>query len=262
MDQVGNILRYFLVIVMFVATSAMAREPSAYVYNITKDRVEYQSRSTEFRSIASITKLMTAMVALDHSNDMLRKLPLSKLTGSSLPRGNYTRQELFNAMLVKSDNAAAETLAADFPGGRKEFIGRMNRKAKEKGINVIFRDPTGLHPGNMATAGDVGQLTMYAIDYPIIRETSVKKTIEFERRFKKKLNKIQLNNTNKPLLMEFDNIIISKTGFTGSAGFCVTLVVEQPERKVIVVLGEKNPMRRLDKVQEIMYNHVLDKNLQ
>ena len=62
--------------------------------------------------------------------------------------------------------------------------------------------------------------------------------------------------------MEFDNIIISKTGFTGSAGFCVTLVVEQPERKVIVVLGEKNPMRRLDKVQEIMYNHVLDKNLQ
>jgi len=138
----------------------------------------------------------------------------------------------------------------------------MNRKAKEKGINVVFRDPTGLHPGNMATAGDVGQLTMYAIDYPIIRETSVKKTIEFERRFKKKLNKIQLNNTNKPLLMEFDNIIISKTGFTGSAGFCVTLVVEQPERKVIVVLGEKNPMRRLDKVQEIMYNHVLDKNLQ
>jgi D-alanyl-D-alanine endopeptidase (penicillin-binding protein 7) len=165
-------------------------------------------------------------------------------------------------MLVRSDNAAAETLAADFPGGRKEFIGRMNKKAKEKGINVIFRDPTGLHSGNMATAGDVGQLTIYAIDYPIIRETSIKKTIEFERRFKKKLNKIQLNNTNKPLLMEFNNIIISKTGFTGPAGFCVTLVVEQPERKVIVVLGEKNPMRRLDKVQEIMYNHVLDKNLQ
>ena len=296
MQLAVNKLRYFFIFVMFLATSSIASQPSVYVYNITKDRVDYQSNSTEFRSIASITKLMTAMVALDYSDNMLRKLRLSTLTKSSLPRGNYTRQELFDAMLVKSDNAAAETLAADFPGGRKEFIWRMNQKAKEWEINAVFRDPTGLHPGNMATAGDVGHLTIYAIDYPLIRNTSIKKTIEFERRFKKKLRKIQLNNTNKPLLMEFDEVIISKTGYTNSARYCVTLVVEQPvilqsnltgpetsiwakimywlipsmsptkttthQRKVIVVLGEKNPSRRLDTVQEIMYNSVLDKNLQ
>ena len=244
-------------------TSALAREPSVYVYNITKNRVEYQSRSTEFRSIASITKLMTAMVALDYSDDMFRRLPLIKKIKTSLPRNrDYTRQELFDAMLVKSDNAAAETLAADYPGGRKEFIWKMNQYAKEANINAVFRDPTGLHPGNMATAGDVANLTILAIDYTVIREASIKKAIAFEHRYKKKLNKIQLNNTNKPLLLKFNSIVISKTGFTNSAKFCVTLIVEQPQRMAIVILGEKNPSRRTEKVKEIMYNHVVDASLQ
>jgi D-alanyl-D-alanine carboxypeptidase len=77
------------------------------------------------------------------------------------------------------------------------------------------------------------------------------------------LRKIQLNNTNRPLLMEFDEIITSKTGFTSPAGWCVALVVEhERQRRVIVVLGEKNKTRRIDTVQDIMYNHVLDQNLQ
>jgi serine-type D-Ala-D-Ala endopeptidase (penicillin-binding protein 7) len=166
-------------------------------------------------------------------------------------------------MLVRSDNAAAETLAADYPGGRKEFIWKMNQQAKDWGINAVFRDPTGLDPGNMATAGDVGHLAVYAAGYWVIRDASVKKTVAFERKFKKKLRKIQLNNTNRPLLMEFDEIIASKTGFTNSARYCVVLVVEhEKQRRVIVVLGERNKARRTDTVQDIMYNHVLDQNLQ
>ena len=155
-------MRYLLLTLLFVISTAHAREPSVYVYNETTDRIEYQRNSTEYRSIASITKLMTAMVALDHSKDLFRRLPLNTTVKSNLPRGTYTRQELFDAMLVRSDNAAAETLAADYPGGRKEFIWRMNQQAKEWGINATFRDPTGLHPGNMATAGDVGHLAVYA----------------------------------------------------------------------------------------------------
>ena len=256
-------MRYLLLTLMFVLGIVHAREPSVYVYNETTDRVEYQRNSTEYRSIASITKLMTAMVALDHSKDLFRQLPLNTTVKSNLPRGRYTRQDLFNAMLVRSDNAAAETLAADYPGGRKEFIWRMNQQAKEWGINATFRDPTGLHPGNMATAGDIGTLAVYAAGYWVIRDASVKKTVAFERKFKKRLRKIQLNNTNRPLLMEFDEIIASKTGFTGPAGYCVALVVEhQKQRRVIVVLGERNKSRRIDTVQDIMYNHVLDQNLQ
>lgn len=256
-------MRYLLLTLIFTATTALAREPSVYVYNETTDRIEYQRNSTEYRPIASVTKLMTAMVALDHSKDLFRQLPLNTTVKSNLPRGNYTRQELFNAMLVRSDNAAAETLAGDYPGGRKEFIWKMNQQAREWGINAVFRDPTGLDAHNMATAGDIGTMAAYAAGYWVIRETSVKKTVAFERKFKKKLRTIQLNNTNRPLLMEFDEIIVSKTGLTGPAGYCVALVVEhQKQRRVIVVLGEKNKTRRIDTVQDIMYNHVLDQNLQ
>jgi serine-type D-Ala-D-Ala endopeptidase (penicillin-binding protein 7) len=250
-------------ILLFVLSTAHAREPSVYVYNETSDHVEYQRNSTEYRPMASITKLMTAMVALDHSKDLFRQLPLNTTVRSNLPRGAYTRQELFNAMLVRSDNAAAETLANDYPGGRREFIWRMNQQAREWGINATFRDPTGLDRGNMATAGDIGTMAAYAAGYWVIRDASVKKTVAFERKFKKKLKTIQLNNTNRPLLMEFDEIIVSKTGLTGPAGYCVALVVEhEKQRRVIVVLGEKNKTRRTDTVQDIMYNHVLDQNLQ
>jgi D-alanyl-D-alanine endopeptidase (penicillin-binding protein 7) len=256
-------MRYLLLTLLFVISTAHAREPSVYVYNETQDQIEYQRNSTEYRPIASITKLMTAMVALDHSKDLFRQLPLNTTVKSNLPRGNYTRQELFNAMLVRSDNAAAETLASDYPGGRKEFIWRMNQQAREWGINATFRDPTGLDAHNMATAGDIGTMAAYAAGYWVIRDASVKKTVAFERKFKKKLRKIQLNNTNRPLLMEFDEIIASKTGFTNPAGYCVALVVEhQKQRRVIVVLGERNKARRTDTVQDIMYNHVLDENLQ
>ena len=256
-------MRHLILILLLVLGTAHAREPSVYVYNITADRVEYQRNSTEYRPIASVTKLMTAMVALDYSKDLFRQLPLNTTVKSNLPSGNYTRQELFNAMLVRSDNAAAETLAGDYPGGRKEFIWRMNQQAREWGINATFRDPTGLDPHNMATAGDIGTMASYASGYWVIREASVKKTVAFETKFKKKLRTIQLNNTNRPILMEFDNIITSKTGFTNPAGYCVALVVEhQKQRRVIVVLGAPNKTRRINTVEDIMYNHVLDQNLQ
>jgi D-alanyl-D-alanine endopeptidase (penicillin-binding protein 7) len=256
-------MRHLILTLLFVFSVAHAREPSVYVYNETTDRIEHQRNSTEYRPIASITKLMTAMVALDYSKDLFRQLPLNTTVKSNLPRGNYTRQELFNAMLVRSDNAAAETLAADYPGGRKEFIWHMNQQAKVWGINATFRDPTGLDPHNMATAGDIGTMASYASGYWVIREASVKKTVAFETKFKKKLRTIQLNNTNRPILMEFDNIITSKTGFTNPAGYCVALVVEhQKQRRVIVVLGAPNKTRRINTVEDIMYNHVLDQNLQ
>ena len=256
-------MRLLILTLLFVFSVTHAREPSVYVYNETADRVEYQHNSTEYRPIASITKLMTAMVALDYSKDLFRQLPLNTAVKSNLPRGNYSRQELFTAMLVRSDNAAAETLAADYPGGRKEFIWKMNQQARAWEINAVFRDPTGLDAHNMATAGDVGTMVSYASGYWVIREASVKKTVAFETRFKKKLKTIQLNNTNRPILLEFDNIITSKTGFTGPAGWCVAMVVEhERQRRVIVVLGEKNKTRRIDTVQDIMYNHVLDQNLQ
>lgn len=256
-------MRILILVFSLAVGWAQARDASVYVYNITQDRVEYQHNSTEYRPIASITKLMTAMVALDYNKDLSRVLEHHPPVKSNLPPGRYTRQELLNAMLVRSDNGAAETLAADYPGGRKEFVWRMNQQARTWGINAVFRDPTGLDSHNMATAGDIGTLLTYAQAYWVIRETSVQKTVLFERRFKKRLRTIQLNNTNRPLLIEFDDIVVSKTGFTNPARYCVALVVEtNRQQRAIVVLGAANKSRRIDTVEDIMYNHVLDENLQ
>ena len=180
------------------------------------------------RALASITKLMTAIVALDYTTDMDKMLPLSKLTHSKLPRREYTRGELFHAMLIRSDNGAAETIAADYPGGRDKFISAMNERAMLMGLkNTHFNDPTGLNSGNVSTADDVAHLVVGAAYYPQIRRISTKEESTILIQVKRKERPVVLSNTNKILLHEFDSILLSKTGFTNPAGFCVAILIEQ-----------------------------------
>ena len=214
----------------------------------------------QVRALASITQLMTAMVALDHNTNMDKMLPLSKLTHSKLPRREYTRAELFHAMLIKSDNGAAETIAADYPGGRDRFISAMNNRAMLMGLkNTHFNDPTGLSNGNVSTADDVAHLVVGAAYYPMIRDISTKKESTILIQVKRKDRSVVLSNTNKVLLREFDSIRLSKTGFTNPAGFCVAILVEQPVKnemrhQVIVVMGAKNTAQRVDTVKRMMYH--------
>jgi serine-type D-Ala-D-Ala endopeptidase (penicillin-binding protein 7) len=212
------------------------------------------------RALASITKLMTAVVALDHSTNMEKKLALSNKAGSKLPRREYTRGELFHAMLIKSDNGAAETIAADYPGGRDRFISAMNDRAILMGLkNTHFNDPTGLNSGNVSTADDVAHLVVGAAFYPMIRDISTKKESTILVQVKRKDMSVVLNNTNRVLLREFDSILLSKTGFTNPAGFCVAILVEHPVKnemhhQVIVVMGAKNTAQRVDTVKRMMYH--------
>jgi len=214
------------------------------------------------RALASITKLMTAIVALDYTTDMDKMLPLSKLTHSKLPRREYTRGELFHAMLIRSDNGAAETIAADYPGGRDKFISAMNERAMLMGLkNTHFNDPTGLNSGNVSTADDVAHLVVGAAYYPQIRRISTKEESTILIQVKRKERPVVLSNTNKILLHEFDSILLSKTGFTNPAGFCVAILIEQQVKnetrhQVIVVMGAKNTAQRVDTVKRMMY-HVM-----
>jgi D-alanyl-D-alanine endopeptidase (penicillin-binding protein 7) len=166
-------------------------------------------------------------------------------------------------MLIRSDNAAAETLAADYPGGRDEFLRAMNRTAEELRMPLaIFSDPTGLLRENKTTLHGVKLLLQASTSYPLIKETSVKKQALFESQYKKKIRKVVLHNTNNKMLFEFDNIIVTKTGYTTPAGFCVGLVVEKNgQRYIVVILGARNPLERLKIAQEIMYNHLKDSDL-
>jgi D-alanyl-D-alanine endopeptidase (penicillin-binding protein 7) len=238
-------------------------DASVIVYNITKDRTEYDHSKNFVRPIASITKIMTAMVALDYDKDLSRTLKLSNRVGSNLPRQTYNRWQLFQAMLVRSDNAAAETLAADYPGGRTAFIARMNWQARAWGLhNTRFEDPTGLSPNNVSNAEEIASLLETSTGYWLIQEVSTRKQIAVETQFKKHIRTVNLKNTNSPLLFEFDNIIVSKTGLTSRAGFCLAMVVEQNhQRYAIVLLGAKTKKERTGTIQKIMYNHVIDNQL-
>ena len=263
-------IKYLFVALAIAATGTWAKnkavshpEPSVWVYNATRDRVEYAYNSEQVRPIASITKIMTAIVALDHDKDLSRTLKLSGRVGSTLPRQTYNRWQLFQAMLVRSDNAAAETLADDYPGGRSAFIAQMNAQAQKWNMkNTRFEDPTGLSANNISSVDDVASMMEASAGYWLIQEVTTRKQVAVETQFKKRISTVSLKNTNAPLLFEFDNIIVSKTGLTSKAGWCLGLVVEQRKQQfIIVVLGEPSKQQRIRTIQKIMYNHVLDSKL-
>lgn len=262
-------IKYLLLALTIFTSCAWAKsppkisEPSVVVYNTVRDRYEYSHRESITRPIASVTKIMTAMVALDYDKDLQRTLKLDGRVGSVLPKQTYNRWQLLQAMLVRSDNAAAETLANDYPGGRSAFIAAMNAQAQEWGMkNTRFEDPTGLSANNISTATEVVSMMEAASGYWIIQEVTTRKQIAVEAQFKKRIRTVNLKNTNSPLLFEFDNIIVSKTGFTSRAGFCLGLVVDQQrQRYIIVVLGSQTKQDRKRTVEKVMYNHVIDNQL-
>jgi D-alanyl-D-alanine endopeptidase (penicillin-binding protein 7) len=263
-------MKKYIWILLFATTStALARVPalkqdnSVLIYNINRDKIEYSHNADQVRAIASITKIMTAMVSLDSDKDLSRKLTLSRRVSSGLPKQQYTREQLLNALLVRSDNAAAETLAEDFPGGRKAFVAEMNRKARQWDmVHTNFDDPSGLSPLNISTVTDVANMMHISSGYWFIRDTSNKKQVAFETRYKKKIRTISLAHTSGPLLFAFDNVIVSKTGLTNAAGWCVGLVADQnQEQYVIVVLGSRNKAERLSTVKDLRYNHIVDNQL-
>jgi D-alanyl-D-alanine endopeptidase (penicillin-binding protein 7) len=237
--------------------------PSVVVYNISQNKIEYARNADIVRPIASVTKIMTAMVALDYDKDLARPLRLSTRVSGHLPMQNYNRWQLLQAMLVKSDNAAAETLAADYPGGRTAFIERMNSQAQDWGLkNTKFEDPTGIGAGNTSNVKDLAIMLETSAAYWVIQEISTRKHIAVETQLKKQVRTINLNNTNAPLLFEFDNILVSKTGLTSRAGWCVGLVVEQrKQRYSVIVLGSQSKQDRFRTVERVMYNHIIDNQL-
>jgi D-alanyl-D-alanine endopeptidase (penicillin-binding protein 7) len=233
------------------------------LYNAATGHTLIEINSGEVRPIASITKLMTAMVALDYDRDIDRPLKLVGKTRGVLPRGVWTRGEVLQAMLVRSDNDAAETLAADYPGGRGAFLAAMNAKAAMLGMpNANFDDASGLDNRNVTTLIGVKRMLLASSEYPLIRSISVQKHALFEQRYKKKIRKIEFLNTNKEMLFEFDNIVVTKTGLTTPAGWCLGMVVEQRGQKyVVVILGARNKLERLKIAKEIMYNNISDTDL-
>lgn len=212
--------------------------PSVVVQNISKDQVVVSNNANIIRPMASITKLMTAMVALDHY-PLSQKINVSK-------KSTMTVEQLLTNVLVRSDNAASEILAKNHPQGRTAFLDAMNGKAQFLGLqNTEYHDASGLLPTNLTTANELIKVVAHAGTYPFIRQTSTLPDIVKTQKVKNKTRTVSLPNTNKTILFEFDNILVSKTGTTSKAGKCLAMLVDNKgEQYAIIILGEPSKQAR------------------
>lgn len=249
-------MRLLVGLLLFVSCWAHAG-PSILVYS--NDNYVVSENVTEIRPLASITKLMTAMVVLDTGQDLNSKVQLINKWTTILPKKSYSKKDLLVATLVRSDNSAAESLAHSYPGGRDAFMRAMNNKAKELQMsNTSFLDPTGLSVFNVSTALDIQKMLIAAQQYDLIKTISTMKEAQIANEDRKKIKQIVFPNTNRTALTNFSNITVTKTGLTSAAGWCVGLVVEERgQNYYIVILGSQSKQNRLDKIKELMYNHVI-----
>jgi len=203
----------------------------------------YGKQVDEPRPIASITKLMTAMVILDAPIPGNERLTITKedrdllrLTGSRLKYGaTLPRDQLLKIALMASDNRAANALARTFPAGREAFIQIMNEKARSLGMHDSrFADPSGLDAGNVASARDLVKMVRAAMSYPLIREATTTRAASF--RPYKKLGPLKFGNTNRLLKNGAWKIDLSKTGYINEAGRCLVMHVEILDQPMVIVL--------------------------
>ncbi len=189
----------------------------------------------ERRSIASISKLMTAIVVLDARQSLDEKIE------------GYTRRELLELTLVRSDNRAAVLLCNNYVGGSYSCLAAMNKKSHSMNlINTYFVEPTGLSPMNVSTAQELVQIVMLASYYPEI--ISASNTALGKIKQKKKW--FTFNNTN-PLIKTRD-FVVSKTGYIRAAGGCIVIMVEtKVGRRIVVLLGSQNTHTRIPEAEFI-----------
>ena len=229
-----------LFLTLFLLFSLNVNAATTYVYNVTKDEVIEEYASDKIRPIASVTKLMTAIVVIESGASLNEKIPYRGFAG----RKEMTREQLLKLLLVKSDNNAAEALARGYPGGRISFIANMNHKANQLGMTkTVYEDPSGIGRNNLSNAKDLSLLLTYAYNYSTMRDLSALESFNIESvgRKKRKPRVITVNNTNFNLLKEYKEIVISKTGFTNAAGKCLVMyLTKHGEKYTIVILGERN----------------------
>ncbi|THF57693.1 serine hydrolase [Pseudothauera rhizosphaerae] len=228
------------------ADEAHAGEPKlissafAIAHQLTGEIIA-EHKGEEVLPIASITKLMTAMVVLDSGQGLSDALTISRAdfdtlkgTGSRLPLGTrLSREQMLLLALMSSENRAASALARHYPGGEDAFVKAMNVKARMIGLNdTRFFDGTGLDPRNVSSPRDLVRMVAAAAEYPLIREftTADERQVRVGRRL------LQYRNSNSLVRKPGWDIGLSKTGFIREAGRCVVMQTWLQGEPVIIVL--------------------------
>jgi serine-type D-Ala-D-Ala endopeptidase (penicillin-binding protein 7) len=221
------------------------RSSSALVQDAATGEVVFGKNPEAVVPIASITKLMTAMVILDAGLDLEEKIKLSredavamKGSRSRLRTGlEISRGDLLLLALMASENRAAAALGASFPGGLEAFVDAMNLKAAAIDMHDSrFVEPTGLSPANVSTASDLAKLVRTAHEYPLIREFSTKDRASIRTTSGRRTRALAYGNTNGLVRSKYWDIELSKTGYISEAGRCLVMHVRLAEKDLIVVL--------------------------
>jgi len=263
-----------LLLIALIASHATARPPefsdlhgdpglrsaSALVLDAQGNLI-YGKEVNTVRPIASITKLMTAMVVLDYGLDLDEYITVTeddrdhlRMTGSRLrPGASLPRREMLLLALMSSENRAASALGRTCPGGLESFIARMNQKAASLGMsNSHFTDPAGLDGSNVATASDLAKMLAAAHGYPLITQSTTTPRIDVHPY----ANRPPLTyiNTNRLLESADWDIALSKTGYINEAGRCLVMQATIKGEDVSIVLlnsfgkltpfGDSNRLRK------------------
>lgn len=231
-----------------------------FVIDQNSGDVVLERNAETVQPIASITKVMTAMVALDALPNLQEKLTISdedvdllKGTSSRLRVGTQlTREEMLRLALMSSENRAASALSRYYPGGKEAFVEAMNAKAALLGLgDTRFKDPTGLTAENVSSPRDLARMVEAAYQYPLIREFSTlpaDKVVVAGR-------EMQFNNTNSLVKSPNWEIGLSKTGYIAEAGKCLVMQAWLNSKPMIIVLldswgkatriGDANRIKRM-----------------
>ncbi|TNI13448.1 D-alanyl-D-alanine endopeptidase [Aeromonas veronii] len=237
------------------------RSSSALVVDVKTGKTLYQKNATKVRPIASLTKLMTALVVLDAKQNLNQTITVDKNdldrvkhTHSRIRMGTkVTRRDALHLALMSSENRMASALARHYPGGRSAFVRAMNNKARQLGMrNTHFYDSTGLSTRNVSTAQDLGKLAAAAYRQPLIRQFTQDENREM--RFSAPSYSLMFNNTN-PLVKNPDwDVRLSKTGFTDEAGRCLVMRAKPDSRELAIVLlnsvGKRTPIGDANRIRK------------
>ncbi len=221
----------------------------------------YAKGADQQTPIASITKLMTAMVVLDSGADLEEAITIDsddfdylKGTRSRLRMGaTLTRRELLQLALMSSENRAASALSRSYTGGVEAFVAAMNRKAQSLGMaHTHFHDATGLSPENVSTASELATMAATAAEYPLIREFTTTPSHFVEVQPTGRM--LGFNNSNRLVGSDKWDIKLQKTGFINEAGRCLVMIAEIARKPfVIVLLDSVGTYTRIADAQRVKY---------
>ena len=247
------------------------KSAAALVVDLEDGHTIFGKNTQSVTPIASITKLMTAMVVLDASLPLdeavyidSADLDFVKHTNSRLGVGTgLPRRDMLRLALMSSENRAAASLGRAYPGGAEAFIAAMNRKAVELSMwNTRFVDPTGLSSENVSTADDLVKMVKGAYQYPLIREFTTTSAHEVGTVAGRNL---QYRNSNGLVRNSAWEIGLSKTGYISEAGRCLVMQATIAARPVIIVLldswGTKTRIGDANRIKKWMESHSGRKSL-